>query len=162
MQAFKLNQSVFDFKFCFSDTKLSGSQWSCLQGSKSFSAGKQDFWEKGRVCRAKYGPPFNKLLSKLNLLDICVSQIYFANCGLPKNMNKCFFSFIAWLGLIIIRLFYISSNAMDGFHPENLNTGLFFFLVLLGRRLCFPHFQFSSSLRFACFLQRYNSKSWKE
>ena len=61
-----------------------------------------------------------------------------------------------------IRLFYISSNAMDGLHPENLNPGLFFFLVLPGRRLSFPHFQFSSSLRFACFLSRYNSKSWKE
>ena len=84
---------------------------------KSFSALRQDFWEKGRVCRANYGPPFNKLLSKLNLLDVRVSQIYFANCGLHKNMNKCLFSLaihcIAWLGLIII----ITLLDYSIFHP---------------------------------------------
>ena len=74
---------------------------------------KKDFWEKGWVCRANYGPPFNKLLSKLNLLDVCVSQIYFANCGLPKNMNKCLSSFIAWLGLFII----ITLLDYSIFHP---------------------------------------------
>ena len=99
-----------------------------------------------------------------NLLDVCVSQIYLQIVA--KNMKKMplLLHCLVWAYRFYypIRLLYISSNAMHGLHPENLNTGLFFFLVLPGRRLYFPHFQFSSSLRFACFLSRYNSKSWKE